>query len=306
MKLRAGHHLAYSTNVHPGETWSETLSALEQFTLPVRAAIAPNESFGIGLRLSDQASRELVEPGVLDQFCQWLETHNCYVFTINGFPFGKFHGGRVKEQVYLPDWTTKERLDYTNRLFDILAALLPNDVEGSVSTVPGSFKEFIAGDDQVEAIRRNLRQCDEHISGLSESYGCKLHLGLEPEPLGLFENTEETLRFFEALPNEHLGVNYDACHFAVEYKIRSKAWARFIPPAFGSASCISVQRCVACQRERPLRGCALSRTTFTCTRSSPGHHMANCMVTKICRLPSRPTTWQKNGASIFTSRSTRS
>jgi|KBSMisStandDraft_5_1062788.scaffolds.fasta_scaffold08572_5 hypothetical protein len=218
MKLRAGHHLAYSTNVHPGETWSETLRALEQFTLPVRAAIAPDESFGIGLRLSDQASRELIEPGVLDQFCQWLEIHHCYVFTINGFPFGKFHGGRVKEQVYLPDWTTKERLDYTKRLFDILAALLPNDVEGSVSTVPGSFKEFIACDDQVEAIRHNLRQCDEHISQLSEKHGCKMHLGLEPEPLGLFENTEETLRFFENLPNEHLGVNYDACHFAVEYE----------------------------------------------------------------------------------------
>src|SRR4029077_2670787 len=155
------------------------------------------------------ASRELVEPRVLIQFRDWLEANNCYVFTINGFPFGQFHGGPVKEKVFAPDWTRNERLDYTNRLFDILAALLPNDVEGSVSTVPGSFKEFIAGDDQVEAIRRNLRQCDEHISGLSESYGCKLHLGLEPEPLGLFENTEETLRFFEALPNEHLGVNYD-------------------------------------------------------------------------------------------------
>ncbi len=218
MKLRAGHHLAYSTNVHPGETWSETLRALEQFTLPVRTAIAPNDSFGIGLRLSDQASRELIEPRALDQFRKWLETHDCYVFTINGFPFGKFHGGRVKEQVYLPDWTTQERLDYTKRLFDILAALLPNEVEGSVSTVPGSFKEFIAGEDQVEAIRQNLRHCDNHISRLSEKHGCKLHLGLEPEPLGLFENTEETLRFFEELPNEHLGVNYDACHFAVEYE----------------------------------------------------------------------------------------
>ncbi|HEY2712263.1 MAG TPA: metabolite traffic protein EboE [Chthoniobacterales bacterium] len=218
MKLRAGHHLAYSTNVHPGETWSETLRALEQLTLPVRAAISPNESFGIGLRLSDQASRELIEPGVLEQFHEWLDAHDCYVFTINGFPFGRFHGGRVKEQVYLPDWTTQARLDYTKRLFDILAALLPNDVEGSVSTVPGSFKEFIAGEDQVEAIRQNLQHCDKYISRLSEKHGCKLHLGLEPEPLGLFENTQETLRFFEELPNEHLGVNYDACHFAVEYE----------------------------------------------------------------------------------------
>ena len=218
MKLRAGHHLAYSTNVHPGETWSETLRALEQFTLPVRAAIAPDESFGIGLRLSDQASRELIEPGVLDQFCQWLEIHHCYVFTINGFPFGKFHGGPVKERVFTPDWTTNERLEYTNRLFDILAALLPNDIGGSVSTLPGSFKEFVRRDDQVEAIRRNLRRCSDHIATLAQKFGSDLHLGLEPEPLGLFENTAETLRFFENLHGEHLGVNYDACHFAVQYE----------------------------------------------------------------------------------------
>jgi hypothetical protein len=218
MKLRAGHHLAYSTNVHPGETWSETFRALEQVTLPVRSAVAPNERFGIGLRLSDRASREVIEPRVMATFRDWLEANDCYVFTINGFPFGKFHGGPVKEQVFVPDWTTNERLEYTNRLFDILAALLPNDTEGSVSTLPGSFKEFIRDGDQIEAIRRNLLRCADHLAAVSEKFGRKLHLGLEPEPFGLFENTEETLRFFEALRTEHLGLNYDACHFAVEYE----------------------------------------------------------------------------------------
>ena len=218
MRLRAGHHLAYSTNVHPGETWSETLLALEEFTLPVKAAVAPNEQFGIGLRLSDRASRELIDERTLAGFRDWLAANNCYVFTINGFPFGKFHGGPVKERVFTPDWTTNERLEYTNRLFDILAALLPNDIGGSVSTLPGSFKEFVRRDDQVEAIRRNLRRCSDHIATLAQKFGSDLHLGLEPEPLGLFENTAETLRFFENLHGEHLGVNYDACHFAVQYE----------------------------------------------------------------------------------------
>ena len=218
MKLRAGHDLAYSTNVHAAESWSETLRALEQITLAVRAAVAPSERFGIGLRLSDRASRELLEPAVLDAFREWLEAHDCYVFTINGFPFGKFHGSRVKERVFLPDWTSSQRLEYTNRLFDILAVLLPNDCEGSVSTLPGSLKEFVREDAQLEAIRRNLLRCAQHIADLSNRHGRALHLGLEPEPLGLFENTAETLRFFEQLPSEHLGLNYDACHFAVEYE----------------------------------------------------------------------------------------
>ena len=232
MRLRAGHHLAYSTNAHPGETWDETFNALEQKTLAVRAAVAPNESFGIGLRLSDRASRELIEPRTLAGFRRWLETNDSYVFTINGFPFGKFHGGPVKEQVFAPDWTTSARLDYTNRLFHILAALLPDDCEGSVSTLPGSFKEFATGEGQIEAICLNLCRCVDHIAVLSEKYGRQLHLGLEPEPFGLFENTSETLRFFERLQSwrpadnhlaRHLGVNYDACHFAVEYEEPGKS-----------------------------------------------------------------------------------
>ena len=236
MRLRAGHHLAYSTNVHPGESWGETFDALEKYTLAVRAAIAPNEPFGIGLRLSDQASRELIEPRTLAGFRGWLEANDCYVFTINGFPFGKFHGDPVKEQVFAPDWTTSERLEYTNRLFDILAVLLPNDCEGSVSTLPGSFKEFAIGEEQIDAINRNLWRCLDHIAALSEKSGRALHLGVEPEPFGLFENTAETVRFFERLQSRrpaddrlarHFGVNYDACHFAVEYDDPAESLSAF-------------------------------------------------------------------------------
>ena len=236
MRLRAGHHLGYSTNVHPGETWTDTFRALQQFTLPVRDVVSPNEQFGIGLRLSDQASRELIDPGVLSEFRNWLNANNCYVFTINGFPFGRFHGGPVKEKVFAPDWTSNERLDYTNRLFEILAALLPNDVEGSVSSLPGSFKEFVHDDGQIEAIHHNLWHCVDHIAALSEKFDRGLHLGLEPEPFGLFENKDETVRFFERLRSHrsaddrlarHVGVNYDACHFAVEYEDPVETLATF-------------------------------------------------------------------------------
>ena len=75
---------------------------------------------------------------------------------MNGFPYGDFHGTRVKEDVYAPDWTTPERVEYTKRLFDILAAIAPADSGGSVSTVPCSYKEFITSGEQVAAMRRNL------------------------------------------------------------------------------------------------------------------------------------------------------
>src|SRR5207237_7346660 len=136
MKLNHGLHLAYCTNVHRGETWGETFDALTRYTLAVRQRVCPEKPYAIGLRLSNQAAKELSDRGTLLEFQRWLAQNHCYIFTINGFPFGQFHGKRVKEQVYLPDWTSQARLDYTNLLFDLLAQLLPPDVEGSVSTVP--------------------------------------------------------------------------------------------------------------------------------------------------------------------------
>ena len=234
MRLPLGHHLAYCTNIHPAETWPETLAALEQYTLAVRARVCPDRPFAIGLRLSDQASRQLSQPPALLHFRRWLDSHDCYVFTINGFPFGRFHGARVKERVYLPDWTSPERREYTNRLFDLLAQLLPAGVAGSVSTVPGSFKEFITAPEQLAAIRRHHHACVNHIAEVAARSGRQLHLGLEPEPLCLLETARETVDFFDRLRDEHpgnarleefLGVNYDTCHLAVEFEDAAQALA---------------------------------------------------------------------------------
>jgi hypothetical protein len=234
MRLPRGHHLAYCTNIHPAETWPETLAALEQHTLAVRARVCAGRPFAIGLRLSDRASRELSRPSALLHFRRWLEKHDCYVFTLNGFPFGRFHGERVKERVYLPDWTSPERLEYTNRLFDLLAQLLPEGVAGSVSTVPGSFKEFIAAPGQLGVIRANLHACVKHIAETSARAGRELCLGLEPEPLCLLETARETVDFLDRLREEHpggqrleefLGVNYDTCHQAVEFEEPAEALA---------------------------------------------------------------------------------
>jgi hypothetical protein len=219
-----GAHLAYCTNIHPAESWQETLQVLKTHTLKVRDKVCPASSpYAIGLRLSALAASELLQGNHLAEFKSWLEDENCYVFTINGFPYGSFHGTRVKEKVYQPDWASEERLQYTNNLFSIIAQIVPEGVEGSVSTLPGSFKEFHADEN---AIFNNLEACAKHIEALSIKHNRDLHLGLEPEPLGHFENTEETLRFFDdflqsvndpELIRRRIGVNYDTCHFALEF-----------------------------------------------------------------------------------------
>lgn len=233
MKLQNGIHLGYCTNIHRGETWEETFTGIAQHTDRVRQKVAPNEPYAIGLRLSCDAVNELhQESNAKADFARWLEDHHSYLFTVNGFPYGRFHGGRVKENVYAPDWTHLERLDYTNLIFDVLDELAPKGDEISVSTLPGSFKEFIGPKtekDQWAAIISNLRKCSQHIDKLRDKTGRDIHLGLEPEPLGLFENTEESIAFFERLVDglskdesdallSNIGINYDTCHFAIEFE----------------------------------------------------------------------------------------
>jgi len=227
MKLSQGHHLAYCTNVHRGNNWSETFSSLQKEVMDVRRATSPEAPYAIGLRLGADAAQELAQPQTLENFKEWLEKENSYIFTINGFPHGNFHGQRVKEKVYLPDWTDPERLNYTLRLFQILSFLLPEGSEGSVSTLPGSFKEFHPPPRMPEIAYQHLLQCAEEIEKLSLEKNQDLHLGMEPEPLGWFETIPETIQFMNQLfdraetpelVRRRVGVNYDCCHLAIEYE----------------------------------------------------------------------------------------
>lgn len=227
MQLNHSLQLAYCTNVHRGESWLETLLSLQKYIPAIRQRVCPDKPFAIGLRLSERAARELSDAAALLEFRRWMGKNSCYVFTINGFPYGQFHATRVKEHVYSPDWSAPERVAYTNLLFNLLAEMMPKEVEGSVSTLPCTFKGFYPTNDTLKLIRQNLWKTVEHIARLSSKTGRTLHLGLEPEPLCWLESTAETLHFFDHMRAEHprderlmqhLGVNYDTCHFAVEYE----------------------------------------------------------------------------------------
>jgi hypothetical protein len=69
---------------------------------------------------------------------------------MNGFPYGGFHDVVVKDQVHAPDWTTQARVDYTNRMFEILAKILPESMtEGGISTSPLSYRFWWNNNDEL-------------------------------------------------------------------------------------------------------------------------------------------------------------
>src|SRR5207302_8360778 len=190
-------HLTYCLNVHRGETWTENFAAIREHACAIRDRVSRGKPFGLGLRLSEAAARELAQIKAREAFKEFLAAENLYVFTINGFPFGRFHGARVKENVYAPDWRSPERLAYTRLLADILADLLPAGLEGSISTVPGSFKPGIKNETDVREMVCALAECASHFAKIESETGKLLHLGLEPEPACFLETTNETVAFFD-------------------------------------------------------------------------------------------------------------
>lgn len=244
MKTKAG-HLTYCTNIHPGEDWKSHFQELQSHLPSIKEQVSPRDKMGIGLRISNQMSEDLLDGNTLEIFRHWLQENGFYVFTINGFPYGQFHNTVIKDQVHKPDWTTNERLTYTIRLFDILVELLPDDIEsGGVSTPPLSYRHWHnSKHDQNETIHhatRNIIEVAEHLQKIYVSTGKTLHLDLEPEPDGLIENGVEYIHWYEKilLPEarnilisrdidkiksdeiirQHVQLCYDVCHMAVEFE----------------------------------------------------------------------------------------
>ncbi|NEO99670.1 MAG: metabolite traffic protein EboE [Symploca sp. SIO2E9] len=238
-------HLTYCSNIHPGESWSEVFENLKKYLPALKAKLSPQAAFGIGLRLANGASKELLAGDNLSQFQDWLHQQDLYVFTLNGFPYGGFHRQVVKDQVYAPDWSKSERVEYTLRLAKILAALLPAGMDGGISTVPLSYKPWWTNEKARESVMSqcsfNLATVAAEMARIREQTGKLLHLDLEPEPDGLIENAAEVIDFFQewlfpkggaslaenleissasaaSLLREHIQVCYDTCHFSVEYE----------------------------------------------------------------------------------------
>lgn len=237
--------LTYCSNIHTGEDWQHHFSELQENIPLIKKNVCPNQPFGIGLRLANQASIDLSEPQNLQKFQQWLSDNDCYVFTMNGFPYGGFHDVVVKDNVHAPDWTSTERVDYTIRMFRLLAQILPNQLsEGGISTSPLSYrfwwKDEKSLQNAVQIATQNMLLVVDELLKIAEETGKILHLDIEPEPDGILENSAEFIDWYQhilmplaiehfakksisvksvkEIINTHVQLCYDICHFGVSYE----------------------------------------------------------------------------------------
>ena len=222
--------LTYCGNVHPAADLRSWMEVIDSFAVPLAAARREaGYDFGLGTWWNSEVAASLVaDPARSEQVRSFLAERGLTIWTMNVFPFGEFHGTRVKERVYHPDWSTEERLLYTRRVATAVALLGSDREVVPLSTLPLGYRPKGCADEELRLMARNLVRAASHLHAVREEHGQTMVLALEPEPFCLLETVAQTAEFLErwvfragswtvseAVLRRHLGVCVDLCHLAV-------------------------------------------------------------------------------------------
>jgi len=262
-------HIGYCTNVHAGVDLESTRANLAEHALAVKELVSPDAPIGIGLWLSARAARKLLATASAAEFAAWLAQVGLVPFTLNGFPYGDFHKDVVKHDVYKPTWADPQRTQYTLDLIEILDVLLPQGMEGSISTVPLMWGNPRPTPAQLSDCAANLKEVCERLTRLEAERGRLIYLCLEPEPGCVLERSHDVVRFFEEhlLPQggegqirRYLRVCHDICHTAVMFEEQEEALGRYRSAGIAvgkvqvsSAIALPLDRIPASERLRAIR-----------------------------------------------------
>ncbi|HXY34464.1 MAG TPA: metabolite traffic protein EboE, partial [Planctomycetaceae bacterium] len=174
------------------------------------------------------------------RFAEGLRRRGLTCHTLNAFPFGDFHSPRVKENVYVPSWADRARLDYTLGAARTLAQLLPAGEDGSISTVPLGYPGLDSAPEFLGRYVDNLIAAARELDRLRDESGYTIRVGLEPEPCCWLDTTPSAIEFFTTRlwpaarergcsdqVRTHIGLCFDVCHQAVAFEDVGRSIAAF-------------------------------------------------------------------------------
>jgi len=226
----------YCTNVHAGATLDEMRGNLERHALAVKAKYSPDRPMGVGLWLSAKAAEELLLNHAEHEFGEWLAERGLVPYTMNGFPYGNFHQEVVKHRVYEPTWWQPERLHYTMQLAEIMDAILPLGMEGSISTLPLSWGTPCPDRSDLEQAASQLGQAARWLAQLEAESGRLVYVCLEPEPGAALSFSDDAVHFFEwqlfrgedeDIVRRHIRLCHDICHATVMFEPQEEVLAKY-------------------------------------------------------------------------------
>jgi sugar phosphate isomerase/epimerase len=241
-------HLSYCTNVHPAEDLAGIIEQLDTYALPIRQRLDAGP-LGLGLWLAAPAAAGLAaSPSERRRLRTELDARGLEVVTLNGFPYEAFQAPVVKHAVYYPDWTSRDRLDYTLDLVRVLADLMPESATyGSISTLPLAWRTPWDSSHE-SAARRNLDELAAVLEKSAGETGRTIRVGFEPEPGCVIENTTQAAALLGSVDTRWLGVCLDLAHLAVAWEQPAQALDRL---AAAGVPVVKVQVSAALQADHP-------------------------------------------------------
>ncbi len=191
---------------------------------------------GLGLWLSGSAAQQLLVGGRLKGSRDWLADLGLVPWTMNGFPHGDFHQRVVKHQVYHPTWFHKDRFVYTLDLINIQNELLPEGMEGSISTLPIAWGDPAVSGEDLSAAALDLHRVADYLACLEKDTGRFIYLCLEPEPGCVLQRSHDLVRFFKLYLHgrsddrqirRYLRVCHDICHQAIMFEDQAEVFRAY-------------------------------------------------------------------------------
>ncbi len=219
--------LSYCTNVHPAEDLDGVMDQLVRYAGPVRAA-SGLDRLGVGLWLPAGLAHRLDRsPADRERLRAVLAEHRLVVHTLNAFPYGGFHDEVVKLAVYSPTWAEPARLEHVLACARVLADLLPDGVDGSISALPLAWRTpWTAADD--DAATRAFATLSAELRDLAARTGKVVRVAVEPEPGCVLDTVDDVVAWLaprtaadrpgeQRIDPQHVGVCLDTCHLAVSF-----------------------------------------------------------------------------------------
>jgi hypothetical protein len=240
--------LSYCANVHPAENFHDVQQTIQDYTARLQVHYGGRSQLGMGLWISQAFSQELLQEASKRQALKTsAQEKGLYHFTLNGFPYGRFHQERIKEKVFQPSWRDPARLQYLKDLARLLSQLLDDSLPyGSISTLSGSYKPLEHHHQLLQEIAHHHLTLIEFLYQLEQETGKRICIALEPEPLNTLENTDEALAYFknylwasapkypqhspyspEELVRRYLGICFDTCHQACQFESLPESLKRY-------------------------------------------------------------------------------
>jgi hypothetical protein len=236
MLINNKYNLTYCSNIFKDKNLNNLKKNIEKFLKKIKQINM--DPIGISLCLSNNLSKTLIKNKIIKNLNLWLKEHNIYVSSINGFVYKDFHEKNIKENIYLPDWTSLNRVKFYKKIIFISEKLHSINDDFSISVMPITYKKWIKNYNLPYVFYKSSVNFS-YLLKILIKLNKNIHLDIEPEPYCVIETYNDFLNFFNSwlkpvikrkfknkfnnnkinsLIYNHIRLCYDVCHFSVNFE----------------------------------------------------------------------------------------